>query len=81
MQTRRFTHLPSLTFAVLCTILVGSVGADASTLVGTWLNEVNVVTCPPEPEVLPPPPEPEVLPPEPEPEDGGLGLCLLIICL
>jgi hypothetical protein len=52
MQTRRFTHLPSLTFAVLFTILVGGVGADASTLVGTWLNEVNVVTCPPEPEVL-----------------------------
>jgi hypothetical protein len=29
--------------------LVGSVGADDSTIVGTWLNEVKIVTCPPAP--------------------------------
>lgn len=36
MQTRRFTHLPGLTLAVLFTMLVGSVGADKRKLVGTW---------------------------------------------
>jgi hypothetical protein len=52
MQTRRFTRLPGPAFAVLFTILVGSVGADDSTLEGTWLNEVKIVTCPPAHEVL-----------------------------
>jgi len=36
MQTRRFTHLPSLVLAVLCTLLVGSVAAEPRTIVGTW---------------------------------------------
>lgn len=36
MQTRRFTRLPGLALAVLLTLLVGSVGAEPSTLEGTW---------------------------------------------
>ena len=36
MQTRLFTHLPGLALAVLCTLLVSSVGADGSQLAGTW---------------------------------------------
>jgi hypothetical protein len=37
MQTRRCTHLPGLTLAVLLTMLVGSVGADdRRKLEGTW---------------------------------------------
>ena len=52
MQTRRFPHLPGLALAVLFTILGGSVGADDSTFEGTWLNEVNIVTCPPAPHAV-----------------------------
>jgi hypothetical protein len=36
MQTTRFTHLLGLALAVLCTLLVGSVGADNRKLEGTW---------------------------------------------
>ena len=36
MPTRRFIRLPGLALAVLCTLLVGSVGAHDSKLEGTW---------------------------------------------
>jgi hypothetical protein len=53
MQTRRFPSLPGLAFAVLCAMLAGRVGAHPVTFEGTWLNTVNVLTCPPAPrEVL-----------------------------
>jgi hypothetical protein len=45
MQTRRFTHLPSLALVVLFTMLVGSIGADDRKLEGTW--DVTL-TCPQE---------------------------------
>jgi len=36
MQTRRFTHLPSLALVVLTALLIGSVRADDRKLEGTW---------------------------------------------
>lgn len=49
MQTQRFTRLSGMALAIMLTLLVGSVRAGDSKCEGTWLNEVNIVTCPPAP--------------------------------
>jgi hypothetical protein len=45
MQTRRLTRLSALACAVLLPLLIGSTGADAGTLSGTWRVDVTLTDC------------------------------------
>ena len=45
MRTRRFTQLSALACAVLLPLLIGSTGADADTLSGTWRVDVTLTDC------------------------------------
>jgi hypothetical protein len=60
MKTRLFTRLPGMTLAGLLTLTgVGVLGFGSAAqaqgrgeLEGTWLNDVKIVTCPPEPSAV-----------------------------
>jgi hypothetical protein len=45
MKTKLFTQIPSMTLAVLLTLLMGSAGADNSRLSGTWRVDVTLTDC------------------------------------
>ena len=45
MQTVRCTRLSGMTLAILLTLLMGSAGADNSTLSGTWRVDVTLTDC------------------------------------